>query len=143
MFERILIVCVGNICRSPVAEALFQASCPTKRFASAGLAGLSGSAAAPYAIEVAKAHGIDLSAHVARRISQADMLSADLVLCMEHSHVSSLKEGYPFCAGKVFLIGHWENDKEIIDPYRRPKEAFDEMFAHLRVSVSEWVKHLA
>ena len=62
MFERILVVCDGNICRSPTVAAMLAAARPEKRISSAGLVGLEGHDMEPTAREVAAAQGLGLLA---------------------------------------------------------------------------------
>src|SRR6266542_2985353 len=72
MFENVLIVCVGNICRSPMAEGLLRARFVGHRRArieSAGLAALEGRPADPIAVELLAERGIDISAHRARQLT--------------------------------------------------------------------------
>src|SRR3546814_3067238 len=81
--NRILLVCIGNICRSPLAEALLKQHFPDKTVHSAGLAALVGHPADSTAQDIAHQHGLDLSAHRAQQITQAMCRSADLILVME------------------------------------------------------------
>src|SRR3546814_2115764 len=69
--NRILLVCIGNICRSPLAEALLKQHFPDKTVHSAGLAALVGHPADSTAQDIAHQHGLDLSAHRAQQITQA------------------------------------------------------------------------
>lgn len=73
MFEKILVVCVGNICRSPTGERLLQQHLPNKHIESAGIgtekSGLTGKAADKTANELALLHGIDLSGHQAKQLT--------------------------------------------------------------------------
>ena len=98
----ILVVCTGNVCRSPIAEGMVR-SILLRRFgdgapsvASAGTAGWVGSAADPSSIAAAAELGIDISAHRARQLQADDVRSAELVLAMASEHrdaASSLLSG--------------------------------------------------
>jgi len=139
--KRILVVCVGNICRSPVAEALLKQQFPDKTIWSAGLSALVGNAADPMAIESAAAHGLDLSAHRAQQLTGWMCQSADLILVMEQRHKTEIAELYPLVRGKVFRLGEL-GEFDISDPYRQPKAAFDTACADIARGVDEWVPRI-
>lgn len=69
MFNKILVVCVGNICRSPTAERLLKSYHPSLTVESAGLGALVGRGADRSAVSVAAAHNLSLEGHRARQIS--------------------------------------------------------------------------
>ncbi|MDO9475924.1 MAG: low molecular weight phosphotyrosine protein phosphatase, partial [Pseudohongiella sp.] len=68
-YQHILVVCLGNICRSPVAEAMLKRALPQRQIKSAGLTAMVGQGADPSASEFAHADGLDLSGHVAQQLS--------------------------------------------------------------------------
>jgi protein-tyrosine phosphatase len=88
----ILVICTGNICRSPISEGLlrdalerrFGAAAPD--VSSAGTSGLEGSGAMPESVQAASELGIDIAGHVARRLTPATADEADLLLCMARDH---------------------------------------------------------
>ena len=93
----ILIVCTGNVCRSPIAEAALRAAL-TERFgnrapavSSAGTAGWEGSGASGGSIEAAAERGHDIGDHVARLLTPAMVGDADLVLCMAAEHRDAIR----------------------------------------------------
>jgi protein-tyrosine phosphatase len=97
---KILFVCLGNICRSPVAEAVVRAEFERARVdvavASAGTGTWhAGHPADARARVSAAAHGYDLSAHRARRIEAADFMHHDLLLAMDHENLAALKAQCP------------------------------------------------
>ena len=69
-FDNILVVCVGNICRSPMAEALLKQRFPNKNIDSAGVGALVGHPADPAALEIMTKQGIDITSHVAKQIDE-------------------------------------------------------------------------
>jgi protein-tyrosine phosphatase len=140
-FQNILIVCIGNICRSPMAEALFKQACPDKNISSAGLEGLEGHNADFHAIECMHEMGLDISTHIARRLD-ADMLTgADLVLAMTSQHVKIIEERWGFSKGKVFRLCHW-SDQSVADPYQKGKLEFTEAKELIEMGVKDWVLRL-
>lgn len=95
MFNKILVVCVGNICRSPTAERLLRQFHPALTVSSAGLGALVGKGADPCAISVAQAHNLSLENHCARQISGRMCREFDLILTMEKRHITALCEMVP------------------------------------------------
>lgn len=132
MFDRILMVCVGNICRSPMAEALLahelRASSPHRVVESAGISALVGKPADPIAVELMKERGIDLSAHRARQLTGNLLRDFELVLVMEAGHQRAVESMQPSARGKVFRLGKWGNF-DVPDPYRHPREEFERSLA--------------
>jgi protein-tyrosine phosphatase len=139
--KNILVVCVGNICRSPLAEALLKRSLPGREVASAGLHALVGSPADPLSIEVAQAHAVDLSGHSAQQVSGWLCQQAELILVMEQAHKQELEQQYPLTRGKVFRLGEWLNI-DIADPYRQPKPAFELAWRGIEQCVATWVPRI-
>ncbi len=144
MFNNILIVCVGNICRSPMAEALLGHRLQGKGLTihSAGIGALVGNPMDKTAHEVLQDNGLEHSAHRARQV-ESDMLhQADLILAMENSHIQHIRQIAPEVHGKTFLIGKWQQDLEIPDPYRQSKPAFEHVYSLLTQSVESWLPYL-
>lgn len=144
MFNNVLIVCVGNICRSPVAEELFRHKFQGRRprFSSAGIGALVGNPMDATARQVLIDHGIEPGAHRARQVDKAMLHQADLILAMEQSHIQRLRQIAPEVHGKTFLIGKWQNDTQIPDPYRQARPAFEHVHALLEKSVNSWLPYL-
>jgi protein-tyrosine phosphatase len=106
----ILVVCTGNVCRSPIAEGLLRDAL-ARRFgdrapsvSSAGTAGWEGSEAMPESVRAALELGIDITAHRGRRLSTTMLLDADLVLCMAAEHRDALIAEVPEAAGRTFTL---------------------------------------
>jgi protein-tyrosine phosphatase len=143
MFNRILAVCVGNICRSPMAEALLrrrlQQTRPQAVVESAGLSALVGKGADPLAIELLAERGVDLSAHRARQLTSGLVRSFDLILVMEYVHLRAVEAMVPEARGRVHRIGRW-SDFDVPDPYRQGRAAFVEALGLIERGVSEFEK---
>lgn len=69
MFDSILIVCVGNICRSPIGERLLKELLPSKVVSSAGISALVGNSADEKAASVANKYGVSLDGHIAQQLT--------------------------------------------------------------------------
>lgn len=143
MINSILVVCVGNICRSPTGERLLKASLPDKKIASAGLSAMVGEAADGTASSVAKEHGISLDGHVAQQLTSAMCRDYDLILVMEKKHVDLVNRINPSVHGKTMLFGHWLNQQEIADPYKKSREAFEAVYGILENAAQKWVNALS
>ena len=145
MFQRILVVCTGNICRSPVAATMLQQRLPRLTVDSAGLGALVGHPVDPQARRLAEADGLDVDAHEARQLD-ADLLGeADLVLVMTDGQRQALATRWPEARGKTLLLGKWLdslNSTDIPDPYRKSPEVFEHVHRLLREATRLWADRL-
>ncbi|KHT39444.1 protein tyrosine phosphatase [Pectobacterium brasiliense] len=142
MFDSILVVCVGNICRSPTGERLLKQALPTKKIASAGLGALVGKPADATATEVASEHDLSLEGHEAQQLTSALCRQYDLILVMEKGHIEGVSRVAPEVRGKTMLFGHWLNQQEIADPYRKSRESFEFVYSQLEQSAQKWAQAL-
>lgn len=143
MFNSILVVCVGNICRSPVGERLLRQALPERDVTSAGIQALVGKPADKTASEVAAAHGLSLHGHAARQFTAELGTAHDLILVMEPGHKREIARTAPQLAGRVMLFDKWTGDKGIADPYLRSKEYHEMTFAALSEAAQGWARRLA
>ena len=146
MFSNILVVCVGNICRSPTGERVLQQLLPNKTISSAGIAvdksRLTGKPADKTATLIASEKGFSLENHQAQQLTAQLCAKQDLILVMEHGHIDALTEIVPEARGKTMLFGRWMNSVDIPDPYRQSREAFDHAFSLIEQSAQAWAKKL-
>jgi protein-tyrosine phosphatase len=141
MIKRVLVVCVGNICRSPIAEFVFRHRLANDRITveSAGLAALVGNPVDPLAEAVLAEHGLTAASHIARQVSPALIDAADIVLVMDKRHVSAIHAQAPHARGKTFLLGRWQGDRAVPDPYGKPKAEFSRTYDMVGEAVDSWV----
>jgi protein-tyrosine phosphatase len=127
VFDRILMVCTGNICRSPMAEVLLAQRLAQRgvrvTVASAGIAALVGRPADPEAQELMAERGLDLSAHRARQLTPDLLRAFDLVLVMEAWQQRAVEAVLPSARGRVQRLGRL-GDFDVPDPFRRGPAAF-------------------
>lgn len=144
VFTKILMVCVGNICRSPTAEVLLRHRVGGKgiHVESAGLAALSGSPIDPVAREILESQGLSADGHVARQLDASLIDASDLVLAMEGRHVRAIHRIAPHARGKTFLLGKWQDDAPIPDPYRQDRAVFEHTYRMIDTAVESWRTYL-
>ncbi|KFK97889.1 MULTISPECIES: protein-tyrosine-phosphatase [unclassified Serratia (in: enterobacteria)] len=138
MFNSILVVCVGNICRSPTGERLLRNLLPERKIDSAGISALVGEPADARAAEVAEQYGLSLAGHKGQQITASMCHEYDLILVMEKKHIEAVCQLVPEVRGKVMLFGHWFNKCDITDPYRQSREAFEFVYRLLYESAQKW-----
>ena len=138
----ILVVCVGNLCRSPTGEYLLGKYLPDTRVASAGLMARTDKPACSVAAEVAMENGLDISSHATTRLTPELVMQHDLILAMEAVHIRDIHARVPYAQGKVLLFGKWGGDVEIPDPYKRSKSIYDAVFAQLQKHARLWAEKL-
>lgn len=139
--QNILVVCIGNICRSPMAEFFLKNNHPNLNIESAGISALVGHPADEKAIHCMQLKGIDMQKHIARQLNETLIKNADLVLVMSLKQKTHIEGSWPFAKGKVFRLGHWQN-KNVPDPYKHDQSFFDETCKNIEVFVSDWNSHL-
>ncbi|HFK4650435.1 protein tyrosine phosphatase [Serratia marcescens] len=138
MFNSVLVVCVGNICRSPTGERLLKEKLPHKKIASAGLSALVGKPADTQAAEVARKHNLSLENHHAQQLTASLCREYDLILVMEKAHVDAVCRLAPEVRGKTMLFAHWLGQQDIPDPYRKSAEAFEFVYSLLAEGAQKW-----
>ena len=141
-FDNILVVCVGNICRSPMAEALLKQRYPRKNIDSAGVGALVGHPADPAALEIMTAQQLDITKHIAKQLDENLAKKADIIFTMSDGQTKWIEERWPFCRGKTFKLGHWKN-KDIADPYKHEMSAFKTAYQDIVDSLEQWVDKIS
>ena len=146
----VLFVCLGNICRSPLAEGLFRAVLAERGkdlvIESAGTGGWhAGEEPDRRSIAVAAQHGVDISAQRARKVLPEDFSRFDLILGMDRANVRDLKALAPQAArDRVHLYLDFATRKaaDVPDPYYDGAEAFASVYRMIREASEALAKRL-
>ncbi len=149
--KKILVICTGNACRSPMAEGLLKKHLKTEEnfeIVSAGTLSIDGLAPTPSAVLVMKELGIDISSYSSTAFSIALAKVADLILVMADVHKDFVTKAVPGIDKKVFLYKEFagiiaENEnKSIIDPIGQPLIVYRSVRDEIRNLTQEIIKKI-
>ena len=133
----ILVVCTANICRSPVAESLLRTKLNAVGLAdwtvsSAGTWAEPNHTAAPFSIALMTERGLDIRSNRSQPVTEPLMQQADLVLCMETTHVKTLRQAYPAQQHKIYTIRQMKGKRgSVRDPYGGSRRQYERMVAEV------------
>ncbi|XP_069370886.1 low molecular weight phosphotyrosine protein phosphatase isoform X2 [Paralichthys olivaceus] len=137
--KSVLFVCLGNICRSPIAEAVFRkmatdAGVVDKWLIDSGATSdwNIGSSPDPRGLACLRNHGTETS-HRARQVTKEDFMSFEYILCMDESNLSELKrkaKSVKNYSAKIELLGSYDPQNQLIinDPYYGSDEDFEKVY---------------
>ncbi len=139
--QRVLLVCTGNLCRSPMAAVLLRKMLADRGLdakitvASAGMAALDGQPAAALAVEVIEEAGLDLTGHRSRGIDGQLVRSADLIVTMEETQRESLARAFPGRAESIHVLSALAGEEgDVADPFGTgSRSAYQACLIRLRV----------
>jgi protein-tyrosine phosphatase len=142
--RRILVICHGNICRSPFAERWLARARPDLEVRSAGLAAREGKPAEPGARRIATRFGLDLATHAAHRMEAADVDWADLILGMQGHHKTAVARRWPDSGARNQLLGDFlaAPPHAIEDPWGLPDDVFQQTFEKIVAALVELERRL-
>ncbi len=136
--KKIMFICSGNTCRSPLAEGLFKKYLKENNItdievSSAGVGAFPGDGVSINSILVAGNRGVDISSHRARNINPEHLLTTDMFFCMTGSHKQALLRR---CAEEKIVV------LNVPDPYGRPIEVYEECAKQLESQFPEILERI-
>jgi protein-tyrosine-phosphatase len=166
--KKIIFICTGNTCRSPMAQAFFNAAAGNDNklhglytAASRGLHTYGGEPASMDASAVMKdIYGISLKSHISKRLTAEDVHGAFLLLTMTVNHKRALVSAFPVAAGRTFTLkeytagcdgennrkdignDYYHNCLDISDPFGMPSEAFVKCAGEISFYIGKLIKSL-
>ena len=151
---KVLFVCDGNICRSPMAAEYLRQRAVRSGLShlvvdSAGLLGIEGAPAAAHAVAVVRDAGCDLTRHRSRGVTVADLRTADVVIAMTLTQLETMERRFEAGQGERLLLRAFEagpsprgGAPELDDPVNGPIEGFRTAFATIKTCVDHLVVYL-
>jgi len=144
MTLKILVVCTANICRSPVAQVFLKQLLLGKdvQIVSAGTLAVDGNRA-DQTMQVLMYQGFPeladkLSSHSSRALMASHLSEADVVLCMEQSHIDWVNKVQPIAMGKTKLLSHWSDRKALSDPIGGTEAEYQQGFNQIWSECQLW-----
>lgn len=147
---KVVFVCAGNTCRSPLVEGLarHRFAGPGVWFASAGLRAALGQPASEGSLLMAAELGVDLSGHRSRPLDEALLAEADWLVAMTRDQVAQVRVRFPHYRGRLGLLGlpgvdlaaapHLAGGEEVADPYGGELAAYQRMTDQVTRLLQGW-----
>lgn len=145
---KVLFVCTGNTCRSPMAAGYLAHLCRINGMdhsgiTSAGIAAPEGQCANPKACRTAAEYGFDLTAHTSRTAAVDMLKEQDLIIVLSRSHQTALLQIAPETAGKIHLLLEFSPAKggDVADPFGGTMETYRTCFEQMKQPIEEIFKN--
>lgn len=139
----IIVVCLGNICRSPLGAALLVRGLPGVEVTSAGVAAPMAQPADPTVQRIAEGLDLDLTEHRSRLLTTEMVNSAELILVLDDKIRTMVRERWPHAWGKAMLFDHWSTRTGIADPVGRSEEFHRATAEQICAASDLWIDRLS
>ncbi|MDX8382977.1 MAG: hypothetical protein R8M45_02775 [Ghiorsea sp.] len=138
-----MMVCAGNMCRSPFAE-FYMRKCLAEKGVEAecfsrGLLAMQGKKVPELGLKVGLEFGVDMQEHISQTLLAPDMDRAALVLVMEQPQRAHLMQKRPEHVGKVMMLSQPCGGKQIDDPMQRSETTYRRVYGEIAAHVDVWV----
>lgn len=149
--QRVIFVCTGNTCRSPMAEGFAKqmAQAANKhqyRFESRGLYANEKGAVSQNSVNAMQARGVDITAHLPKSLTDAEIAAADYIFTMTRGHQKLICAEYADAQEKTFTLLEFANGGEgrmdILDPFGQNQQAYDECADEIEACVLKIIERL-
>ncbi|TGN94708.1 MULTISPECIES: low molecular weight protein-tyrosine-phosphatase [unclassified Burkholderia] len=134
----ILVLCEGNVCRSPMAGAILQDKLPQIVVHTAGIRPMIGQPADPVAVGLMAERNLDISLHRAKLLNREKVVAAAVIFVMERWQEQVVLNSFPLARGKVFCLGR-DQSSDIPDPYKLGLDAFVKSLSLIDAGVDKWL----
>jgi protein-tyrosine-phosphatase len=145
--KKVLVVCTGNTCRSPMAAGWLNRKLAGKGWVaeSAGVAAWRGGPASPEAVAAMREIGIDIVAHRSRALARHLVDEAAILLAMTEGHRREIARRFPEAEKNTFLVHGFGAGKarDVADPVGLPVEAYRHTRDELVQALGDFLLHLA
>ena len=140
--RRVLVVCLGNICRSPIGEGLLKYHAEKAglniHVDSAGTSGWhQGNQADPRSIEVMSLHGHDITKQRSRALTKDDLMTFDVILVMD---VQNLRDVQQLGSSRA-LVTRFVHNQDVPDPYYGGDQGFEAVYQMIDRAAYDWIQH--